>query len=105
MSSAMYELNEYMKEMSAKRNKGEDFDNKDYKGYEDRLNTLSVATKNYIQKKGIAPRTVNGRERLSASMSIENRVEDLIRNYETEKKRDEKHLEAPVMENENEKVL
>ena len=105
MSSAMYELNEYMKEMSAKRNKGEDFDNKDYKGYEDRLNTLSAATKNYIQKKGIAPKTEKGRERLDASMSIENRVEDLIRNFETEKKRDEKHLEAPVMENENEKVL
>lgn len=48
---------------------------------------------------------MNGRERLSAAMSIENRVEDLIRNFETEKKRDEKQVEAPVMENENEKVL
>ena len=52
------------------------------------------------EKKGIAPKTKKGCERLDAAMSIENRVEDLIRNFETEKKRDEKQVEAPVMENE-----
>lgn len=105
MSTAMDKLNEYAKSMYDKLNNKEEFLAEDYKGYEDCLNELSAATKNYIQKKGITPRTVNGRERLSASMSIENRVEDLIRNFETEKKRDEMQVDAPEMENVEDNML
>jgi hypothetical protein len=105
MSNAMNALEEYKNRMLEKAGSNIPLGKDDYEGYEARLNELNKATKEYIQKKGIAPKTEKGRERLDASMSIENRVEDLIRNFETEKKRDEKHLEAPVMENENEKVL
>ena len=38
-------------------------------------------------------------------MSIENRVEDLIRNFETEKKRDEMQVDTPEMENVEDKML
>ena len=61
--------------------------------YEEFLNALNVATKSYIQNKGITPKTEKGRERLEASMSIQNRVEDLIRDFESEKKLDEVQVE------------
>ena len=105
MSNAMNALEEYKNSMLEKAGSNIPLGKDDYEGYEARLNELNKATKEYIQKKGITPKTEKGRERLDAAMSIENRVEDLIRNFETEKKRDEKQVEAPVMENENEKVL
>jgi hypothetical protein len=105
MSNAMNALEEYKNSMLEKAGNNIPLGKDDYEGYEARLNELNKATKEYIQKKGITPKTEKGRERLDAAMSIENRVEDLIRNYETEKKRDEKQVEAPVMENENGNVL
>ena len=105
MSNAMNALEEYKNSMLEKAGSNIPLGKDDYERYEARLNELNKATKEYIQKKGITPKTEKGRERLDAAMSIENRVEDLIRNFETEKKRDEKQVEAPVMENENGNVL
>jgi hypothetical protein len=45
---------------------------------------LNEATKSYIQKKGITPKTSKGLERQAAALSIENRVEELIANFETD---------------------
>ena len=92
MSNAMNALEEYKNSMLEKAGNNIPLGKDDYEGYEARLNELNKATKEYIQKKGITPKTEKGRERLDAAMSIENRVEDLIRNFETEKKRDEKEV-------------
>ena len=56
----------------------------DYKNYQECLDTLNQAAKIYIQKKSITPKTGNGLKRLEAATSIENRVEELIANFETD---------------------
>ena len=61
---------------------------KDYNDYKKCLDTLNEATKSYIQKKGITPKTSKGLERQAAALSIENRVEELIANFETDIKLD-----------------
>ena len=101
MSIAMNALEEYKNIMLEKACNNIALSKKDYEDYEARLNDLNEATKEYIQKKGIAPKTKKGRERLDAAMSIENRVEDLIRNYEAEKKKEAVQTEAPVLEDDN----
>ena len=45
---------------------------------------MNEATKFYIQKKGITPKTSKGLERQAAALSIENRVEELIANFEAD---------------------
>ena len=60
----------------------------DYNDYKKCLDTLNEATKSYIQKKGITPKTSKGLERQAAALSIENRVEELIANFETDIKLD-----------------
>ena len=45
---------------------------------------MNEATKSYIQKKGITPKTSKGLERQAAALSIENRVEELIANFEAD---------------------
>jgi hypothetical protein len=57
---------------------------KDYNDYKKCLDTLNEATKSYIQKKGITPKTSKGLERQAAALSIENRVEELIANFEAD---------------------
>ena len=105
MSIAMNALEEYKNSMLEKACNNKALDQKDYEGYAARLDELNKATKEYIRKKGIAPKTKKGRERLDAAMSIENRVEDLIRNYEAEKKKEAVQTEAPAVENDNDKEL
>ena len=92
MSEAMFKLNEYAEAMYDKRNRKEDFSNDDFNGYEECLNALNEATKAYIHGKRIEPKTEKGRERRDAAISIENRVEDLIRGFDAEKKRDNEEI-------------
>lgn len=98
MSTAMHALEVCSKAISDKVKDKDFVQEVDFKNYEDCLNALSEATKDYILKKGITQKTTRGRERWQAAVSLENRVEDLIRNFESEKKHDQMQKDEQDLE-------
>ena len=105
MRDAVFALKTYHKELSLKIRENTALTSDEYKEYEQCLKNLDDATKNYIKEKGITPKTAKGRERLDAATSIENRVEELIRSFEADKKLDSVQVEEPNKENSEEMGL
>lgn len=93
MRDAVSALKDYAVELAEKIQGNETLQADEYEKYEQCLNAVNNTTKDYIMKKGITPRTENGKKRLRAAMSIENRVEDLMESFETGKKLDAKEVE------------
>ena len=95
MRDAMFELKEYARTLRTKITKKESLTSEDFDSYKEHLDALSETTKNYIEKKGLSPRTEKGRERLHMAQSLEDNALDLIHNLEQYIKIDkEKTMEA-----------
>ena len=86
MRDAMFILSAKYKEISSKIVDNQPVEEVDYTKYKECMDALNAATKNYIQLKGLTPKSEKGRNRLAAATSIENRVEELLSNFESDKK-------------------
>ena len=88
MRDAMFALKEYSQVLNTKITKKESLTSEDLDRYKEHLDALSATSKNYIEKKGLSPRTERGRERLHMAQSLENNVLELIHNFEQDIKKD-----------------
>ena len=86
MRDAMAELSEYANIIKRKVHDKEVLKDAVFDRYKECLDKLTAATQNYINVKGINPRTEAGKERLKGAMSLDNKVADLLKSFETGKK-------------------
>ena len=95
MRAAMSDLAKVSKEYSEIAVSKQSLTDVQIKKYGDCLEALSEATKDYIMKKGLQPRTEKGRDRLDAAKKIDHRVDELLNNFEALKTKEETKLENP----------
>lgn len=88
MRDAMAALHEHAKAVSGKVKADEPLEEQDFTVYEERLKALNEATKFYLKKKGLTPRSDNGKLRWDAATRIQNRAEELMNDYEVDIKFD-----------------
>ena len=88
MRDAMAALHEHAKAVSGKVKADQPLEEQDFTVYEERLKALNEATKFYLKKKGLTPRSDNGKLRWDAATRIQNRAEELMNDYEVDIKFD-----------------
>ena len=88
MRDAMAALHEHAKAVSEKVKADQPLEEQDFTVYEERLKALNEATKFYLKKKGLTPRSDNGKLRWDAATRIQNRAEELMNDYEVDIKFD-----------------
>jgi hypothetical protein len=88
MRKAIYALSKCSKDLSAKMDLNKPLHQMDYDRFENLMNKVKSATENYIQKKGVTPKTEAGRERQQGAFGFLNKSEKLFDNFEEIKKMD-----------------
>ena len=99
MRDAMNTIAEHAKRLKVSVSQGGILHGSDYETYKDELDKLNTATKNYINEKGMSPRTEAGKERLKGAMSLDNKLSDLLISFEAGKKLETPELDNAVKEN------